>query len=172
MTLVPLQRKVDVLSTDCDPGRISERISNADQSRIASPYERSDGKVSITPQERRFTRNHAIDGERVRLDAGQCITRSSQMSVKITMNGRPFNARDFKKQLEQDVLKKASEQLRKQVEAKLREVKCPDHPTTGKVHVEMSDLKGGQIRITPCCEKVADEVQVILAEATPDEEQT
>jgi hypothetical protein len=90
------------------------------------------------------------------------------IGVKLTMNGKPFNGSDFKKQLEQDVLKKAREHVRKKVEAKLRDVHCPDHPVAGTVRVDMPDLKGGKIAVTPCCEKVAKQVAAIVGGAEGD----
>lgn len=86
----------------------------------------------------------------------------SVMGFKITMNGRPFNARDFTDQLKRDVLTKTRDHVRRNIEAKLRAVHCPDHPVAAQVTVDMPDLSGGQISATPCCEKVADEVRAIL----------
>jgi hypothetical protein len=67
-------------------------------------------------------------------------------------------------QLKKEALQAAVDHVRANVEAKLRDVPCPDHPTAGQVTVDMSDFSGGQVSVTPCCEKVADQVQALVAE--------
>ncbi len=94
------------------------------------------------------------------------------MGVKVTMNGKPFSGAAFKKQLEQDVLKKAREHVRRTIEAKLRDVHCPDHLKPATVRIDLSNLKGGKMAVTPCCEKVAKEVAAIMDSAEEEAEST
>lgn len=77
-----------------------------------------------------------------------------------------YIGREESRQLKKDVLEQARDQIRRNIEAKLRAVRCPDHPTVGKLSVEMRGDSGGQIKVTSGCEKVADEVRAIFGSAS------
>lgn len=85
------------------------------------------------------------------------------MGVTLKHNGRTVPIGKFGDLLRDSVRKAAERGIKKDVEDRLREIRCPDHGATGKASVKVgSDLKSGRLLISTCCSKVESEVRAVL----------
>jgi hypothetical protein len=81
--------------------------------------------------------------------------------VRFTKDGRSLSSDEFAEELMKEALRAGQSQIREQVEEKLRDIRCPDHPRACTVSVAMQGTKG-TISVKTCCEKVDDEVKETL----------